>query len=269
MIQARIWATRFPAKVLSDLGGETVLQHLIRRCQQIKGVDKVIVATPDLALVPLIQRYGAKAFLGSEKNVLKRYVDCALAWNLDSVVRLTGDCPFVDPRVVSELVTLWRNGNYDYVSNVLERSYPYGLDSEIVSRKALQGILDCTQEMKYREHVTLYIREHLHGYKTANLAHDKDYTAHDWRLDRPEDLPALRHLYSKCGGNVLYSFVDMLRLWMYAKHLRVPTWTWGTASGDSTPYGVHEEPADKSAHKPGLPWYERGSGEPPPGKKPA
>jgi spore coat polysaccharide biosynthesis protein SpsF len=269
VIQARIWAQRFPGKVLADLGGETVLRHIIRRCLTIPGAPKVYVATPDLALVPIIVSYGAIPYLGEEDNVLKRLVNCAQANRLDVVVRLTADCPFVDPRVIGSLVDLWRSDKYDYVSNVLKRTYPYGLDCEIVSTKVLENVLRQTTEKKYLEHVTLYIREHLGDYKTGNLADNVDYTRFDWRLDRKEDLPYLRKVYSKCGGNVLYPFIDMVRLHRKmngygSERLRVSTEFGGGAGGDSTSHVSDAVPADHPATQPGSPWYERGSGEPPP-----
>lgn len=263
VIQARIWAKRFPAKVLADLGGETVLQHVIKRALQVEGADKVIVATPDMALLPTIRQYGAEAFLGAEHNVLKRYVDCAKAYGLDTVVRITADCPFIDHKVINSLISLYLSGDYDYVSNVLERSYPYGLDAEVVSLKALECIQNHTQEQKYTEHVTLYIREHIHDFKVANLKADDDYTAFDWRLDNPEDLPYLRALYAKCDANVLRSFDFVAkmtrRVRLDAQRLRIPSRPGGEPHGDSTPnVGNAATGADKTSHNSEPAWYERG-----------
>jgi spore coat polysaccharide biosynthesis protein SpsF (cytidylyltransferase family) len=259
VIQARIWAKRFPGKVLADLGGETVLQHLIRRCKQIRGVDGVYVATPDIALLPLIERYGAVPYLGSEDNVLGRYVNCAKANGLEAVVRLTGDCPFVDPDVVSELVELFRTTEVDYASNVLKRSYPYGLDCEACYTKTLESIIAKPLiNMKYREHVTLYIREHLDEFKTRNLKHSGDWTAHDWRLDTPEDLPKLRALYSKCRASTLYPFYNVATLYSHGERLSVSIGAGSGSDRDSAAHGVNADATDATSHIQGLAWYERG-----------
>ena len=260
VIQARIWARRLPGKILMDLGGETVLEHIIRRCRQVAAVDQIIVATPDLALVPIIRSYGAIPFLGDNENVLRRYIQACEAFNLDACVRLTADCPFVDPGTISRLVALWNSGDYDYVSNVLERSYPMGLDCEVVSLQALRGIAKRTSEKKYLEHVTLFIREHPDQYRTANLKADADYTAFEWRLDRPEDLPYLKALY-KCVGNVLYPFVDMLRLSTkdgYAERLRVPAGAGSEPGGNPPAHDGNATAADCTPDQPGPAWYERG-----------
>lgn len=263
IIQARIWAKRFPGKVLADLGGETVLQHVIRRANAIKGNLPVVVATPDLALIPIIRTYGAIPYLGDEENVLRRFVECAESFGIDAVLRLTGDCPFIDPWVMSELVDLWMSGKYDYVSNVLDRSYPYGLDCEIVRSSVLRNILANTQEKKYIEHVTLYIREHLEQFRTANLKNDFDATDFDWRLDKPEDLPYLRAIF-KGGGGVLLPFqrvlLFILRTWHGAEHIRVPLGAGGSPGGDTASHGSNADAAGSASHQPGIAWYERGSG---------
>lgn len=271
MIQARIWAKRFPGKVLADLGGETVLQHLIRRCKQIRGVSDIYVATPDLALVPLIQRYGATAFLGAEENVLSRYVNCAKTNVLDGIVRLTADCPFIDPGVVSDLVTLWKSTAVDYASNVIERSYPYGLDAEVVSVNALQRIQKNTNEKRYREHVTLYIREHLDQFTTINLRYPEDWTYYDWRLDTPEDLPVLKALY-KCSANALRPFPEMLksyRILRYGEHLRVSPRTGRGPERNTATHVVSSNSANDPANQSGCAWYERGHSSSTPGPESA
>ena len=220
VIQARIWARRLPGKVLIDLGGETVLEHIIRRCKQVPEIDALIVATPDLALLPIIRSYGAMPFLGDEENVLRRYIQACEAFKLDACVRLTADCPFVDPGVVNKLITHWKTGRYDYVTNISPRSYPLGLDCEIVSLKALREIAKRTPEKKYFEHVTLFIREHPQDFRTGNMPADADYTAYEWRLDEPEDIIYLKTVY-KCATSSLYPFEKVIQLLRAGKNRRI------------------------------------------------
>lgn len=261
VIQARIWAKRFPGKVLADLGGETVLQHVIKRCK--RAHDKVIVATPDLALVPLIHKYGADAYLGSETNVLGRYIGAAQAFGLSEVVRVTADCPFVDPFVIRELIDSFHSGDYDYASNVLNRTYPYGLDCEAVKVKTLKSVsarlTNETRDNKYREHVTLFIREHLGDFSVASLEHDGDFTGYDWRLDSPGDLPYLKAVY-KSAGSVLMNFLDIVSISRQygAEHLRVPSESRSPAVGNPKPDGNAPERAKDPVDNQGRSWYERG-----------
>ena len=255
------------------------------------------MATPDIALLPLIQKYGAIPYLGSEENVLGRYVNCAKANGLESVVRLTGDCPFVDPNVVSDIVEMFEGIDADYVSNVLTRSYPYGLDVEVITVEALKRTQKLTNELtvlagsdrigsapglrreyascgttatpqtlllfatkkKYREHVTLYVREHLELFNTLNVTCNEDWTAYDWRLDKPEDLPDLRFLYSYCRGSSLCPFRNMATMYSYGQqYLRVPAGIGSGTGRDSAAHGVNADPADATSHSKGLNWYERG-----------
>lgn len=267
VIQARIWARRFPGKVLADLGGETVLQHVIKRCK--RAHDTVVVATPDLALVPLIHKYGADAYLGSETNVLGRYIGAAQAFGLDEIVRVTADCPFIDPFVIKSTIDLFHDSGADYASNVLKRSYPYGLDCEACYTKTLQGIASRlpneVQYNKYREHVTLFIREHLGEFKTANLEHPMDYTQYDWRLDSHEDLPYLKAIY-KSAGSVLMNFLDIVSISRQygAEHLRVPSESRSATVGNTKPDGDVAKRAEDPTDNQGRSWYERGYRGPPP-----
>lgn len=255
VIQARVWAERFPGKVFVDLGGETVLQHVVRRCKQV-GVP-VIVATPDASILSLADEYGAMTYLGDENDVLKRYVGCAKAYKLDSVVRVTADCPFIDPWVIQH--GLARSEDYDYVTNVITRTHPYGLDYEVVRLPVLEQIALTQTERKYREHVTLYIREHLSNYKTLNVENPwGDASGYDWRLDRKEDVPYLRALY-KCGGNVMKPFDELLQLHTYAEHLRAFAFNGDSPGRPPAVDGGHEaESADISHPSARTGWYERG-----------
>lgn len=215
-----------------------------------------MVATPDVSLLPLARAYGAEVFLGSEHDVLGRYTGCAKAFGFDSVVRVTADCPYLEPSLIRDSVQY--ADDFDYVSNVIERTYPYGLDFEIVKTEVLKRLDMTMPEGPYREHVTLYIREHLSEFKTKSIVGSESYTQYDWRLDRRDDLPYLRALY-KCGTNVLYPFSDMIKFHSYAEHLRA-----FAVDGDSSRRppaangGDSPKPADSAHSGTGVAWYERG-----------
>ena len=261
IIQARIWAERFPGKVLADLGGETVLQHVVRRCKMVGG--PVIVATPDAALLPLAREYGAEVFMGDEQDVLKRYIDCAKSFGITHVIRVTADCPFLDPWLIWQWQDELEGKTFHYASNVIHRTYPYGLDMEFIPLEILELIHPMATK-KQREHVTLYIRENLSQFDSMSLCNPYGkYTHMDWRLDYKEDLTYLRALYIS-GGNTIMPWEDMVKLHSYAEHLRAFAVDGHSPGRTPETDGGH---AAKSADTPddgaGPAWHERRYSEPP------
>ena len=202
IIQARMGSTRLPGKVMKDLFGKTVLAHDIERVKQANTVDEIIIATTvsvnDDKIAEEALKYGTKLFRGSEKDVLSRYYFAATENNADIVVRITSDCPLIDPKVIDDMVAFFKESNYDIVTNagndLTQRTYPRGLDTEIFfTYAALQEAHNKAKEMYQREHVTPYIYEnakHIFYYKN-----DVDYSSHRWTLDTEEDWQLIQKLY--------------------------------------------------------------------------
>ena len=202
IIQARMGSTRLPGKILKDLMGKTVLQHVIERVQQVKSIDEIIIATTSLdqddVVVDEAVKRGVNYFRGSENDVLARYYGAAKDNNADIVVRITSDCPLIDPFVTGTIVNFFKDNEiYDIVTNagsdLSKRTYPRGLDSEIFSFNALEQAYKQADKQYQREHVTPYIYEkNSMKYFYKNTV---DYSKHRWTLDTDEDFELIKEIY--------------------------------------------------------------------------
>ena len=162
VVQARMTSTRLPGKMMLSLGGEPVIRHVLRRCCEIPGIDRVILAVPTDKNTPLMREalaLGVTVARGSEHDVLGRYRKAALG--ADIVMRVTGDCPLIDPEVCGRVLALMEDG-VDYVSNVMPRGFPKGLDCEVFTSEALERAHKEATDPKDREHVTLWMQRNLH-----------------------------------------------------------------------------------------------------------
>lgn len=201
IIQARMGSTRLPEKVMKNLQGKTVLEHVIERVTQSKLIDEIIIATTtherDAVIESEALRCGVKAFRGSEDDVLSRYYYAAKENSIDVVVRITSDCPLIDPTVLDEIIDFYLKNNYDIVSNassdLSNRTYPRGLDTEIFSFEVLENAFNNAEEKYQREHVTPFIYEK--ATKVFYYKNDVDYSKHRWTLDTDEDFKLITEIY--------------------------------------------------------------------------
>ena len=199
-------SSRLPGKVLAALEGETVLGRTVERARAIGGVDEVVVATTrasaDDAVVQEAERLNVGCTRGSEDDVLSRYVEAARLHGADVVVRITSDCPLLDPaasaRVVAALHDQLRAGApADYASNTIERRYPRGLDTEAFTSTALYRVDRLAQAPREREHVTLYMYEHPTEFTLISVPGDADHAAQRWTVDTETDLEMVRQVYAR------------------------------------------------------------------------
>jgi spore coat polysaccharide biosynthesis protein SpsF (cytidylyltransferase family) len=200
VIQARMGSSRLPGKVMMDLNGAPVLAHVLARAGAVPGVDRVCCAIPDPpendALAALAARLGATVTRGSETDVLDRYLQAARACEARTVMRITSDCPVIDPEVSGRVLAAFHATGSDYASNIDPRSWPKGLDTEVFSREALERAAAETADPYDREHVTPYLRR-AEGMTRTNLVRDGEpRDAWRWTLDYPQDLEFLRGLLS-------------------------------------------------------------------------
>jgi spore coat polysaccharide biosynthesis protein SpsF len=216
IIQARMGSTRLPHKVLMDLGGETVLARVVRRLSRSRMVSEFVVATTDSpgddAIVRECQRLGVSCFRGSEHDVLDRYHQAARAAVAESVVRITSDCPLIDAELVDDTVRIFVEQQADYASNVFPRTYPRGLDAEVVTMAALDRAWCQASEPHQREHVTPYFYEHPETFKLASTRSESDYSAYRWTLDTAEDLELLRNIYARFGNQDNFGWREVIML---------------------------------------------------------
>lgn len=201
IIQARMGSTRLPEKVMKNIEGKTVLEHVIERVRQSKLIDDIIIATTlhdqDSVIESEALRCGVKAFRGSEDDVLSRYYYAAEENYVDIIVRITSDCPLIDPIVLDEIIGYYLENDFDIVSNggsdISNRTYPRGLDTEVFSFIALKNAFNNASEKYQREHVTPYIYEkadHVFYYKNC-----KDCSKYRLTLDTDEDYRLISEVY--------------------------------------------------------------------------
>ena len=217
IVQARMTSTRLPGKVLADLCGRPALAALIARTRQSRLLDAIVVATTvnatDDPLAGLCAELGVPVYRGDEADVLGRYREAAAFAEADTVVRITGDCPMIDPGVIDQAIAMYAHGDWDYVSNCNIRTYPDGLDVEVFSRAALEEADREANHAFLREHVTPYIRgtrpEYGSGaFKVGQLVFDADFGHIRWTLDTADDLQRIRRLVSALGEN--YTWLQAL-----------------------------------------------------------
>lgn len=194
IVQARMGSTRFPGKVLRPIAGKPMLAWVIERLQLSRQVDQIIVATSmlesDRPIFQWCQEHLVSCYRGSERDVLARYHQCAETCAADCIVRITSDCPLIDPTVIDELVSLFvqSEGRYDYVSNTLPpRTFPRGLDVEVFSRNALEVASREANTPEAREHVTPYFYRHPEFFNLQGAYNTRDYSSHRWTVDTRED----------------------------------------------------------------------------------
>lgn len=196
IIQARMGSTRLRGKVLEYMGGAPVLAHVIRRCEAIPGIDDVVCATvPGLDgddIAELAVSLGAAVFRGPETDVLARYHGAAHVSGADVVLRITSDCPLIDPQLCAAVLRLRIDENADYAANNMPPSWPHGLDCEAFTIEALDQAMARATEPYDREHVTPWIRRN-EAFRRVNLEGPGGALAiQRWTLDYPEDLVFLR-----------------------------------------------------------------------------
>jgi spore coat polysaccharide biosynthesis protein SpsF len=216
IIQARMGSTRLPSKVLKDLGGDTVLARVVSRVHRCRFVDEVVVATSkdpaDDIILKECQRLGTRVFRGSEQDVLDRYYGAAREAQAEVVVRITSDCPLIDPGVSDKTIQAFLDAWPDYASNVLERTYPRGLDTEVMTFAAIESAWRDAREPYQREHVTPFLYQHPERFRLLSVKGDHDYSQYRWTLDAPEDLEFLRAVYARSVDRQDLSWQDVLSM---------------------------------------------------------
>jgi spore coat polysaccharide biosynthesis protein SpsF len=201
ILQARMSSTRMPGKVMAPVLGEPMIWRQIERLRRTRTLSKIVVATStatsDDALAGFLLGRGCTVYRGELHDVLARYAACAAAWNPDHVVRLTADCPLADHRVIDQAVGLALSTGATYTSNGERRTYPKGLDVEVVAADALRAAAREATDPYDREHVTPFIRKRPERFRQAQLVQEPDLSALRWTVDRPEDFAFVRAVYQK------------------------------------------------------------------------
>jgi spore coat polysaccharide biosynthesis protein SpsF (cytidylyltransferase family) len=220
IIQARMGASRLPGKMLMDVAGKPAIAHVVNRVRQAKRASGIILATTtapgDDVLAEWAKKNEVACFRGSEQDVLDRYYHAAKEQSADAVVRITGDCPLIDPAMIDAVVHAYEAGDCDYASNIHPPTYPDGLDTEVFSYYSLEKAWKEATLNSEREHVTPYIWKHQELFRMKNYElriKDEivDLSAERWTLDTPEDLEFLRRVAGEIPAGD-FSFETTLRI---------------------------------------------------------
>lgn len=215
IVQARMGSTRLPNKVMKPIVGIPMIELLLSRLARAREVQEIIVATStdpaNQLLSDHVEALGFRCVRGSENDVLDRYLQAARLANADVVVRITGDCPLVDPALVDLAVKQFKLAGVDYFSNINPPTFPDGLDIEVFSLKSLEMAGRETQKTYDREHVTPYLREGAQ-FKRAGMQHTEDHSGLRWTVDDPADYEVISAVFGHFSPDVHFSWQDVLHL---------------------------------------------------------
>ncbi|MCV0393556.1 MAG: glycosyltransferase family protein [Nitrosopumilus sp.] len=201
IIQARMGSTRLPGKVMQNVTEKKPLIHFL--LDQLKGssqIEKIVVATTTLPedniIFDYIENLGVDCFRGNPFDVLNRYYECAKKFSFSNIVRITSDNPLIDPKIVDSVITKFKTGSFDYVANCIERTFPYGTETEVFSFRALESASKNAHSDNDKEHVTPYFRNN-QKFRTFDLKYFKDISKLRWTVDTKSDLEFVKKIISK------------------------------------------------------------------------
>ena len=213
-------SSRLPGKVLLDIAGQPMLVRVVERARRAQSIDGVLIATTsdpsDDALEAACRERGYPVYRGSQFDVLDRFYQAARQAQADVVVRLTADCPVIDPAVIDQTVAAFRAAGADFGANRLpppwKRTFPIGLDTEVCSFAGLERAWKEATLPFEREHVMPYFYDQEGRFKITVIDHQPDCGAQRWTVDTPEDLELLRAIFARLGGRDDFSWLDVLAL---------------------------------------------------------
>ena len=215
IVQARMGSTRFPNKVMRLICGTPMIGLLLERLATAKRIDQIVLATSEdrrnEPLAQYVRDLGYVVFQGSEEDVLDRYYQAAKEAKADTVVRITGDCPLIDPLLVDAVIARFLDSGADYASNVSPPTYPDGLDTEVFSYRVLDTAWNQAEAPQQREHVTPFIHES-GTFNQVNVSHAKDYSSERWTVDEPEDFEVVQRVFEHFHPRRDFGWLDVLAL---------------------------------------------------------
>ena len=215
IVQARTGSTRLPSKVMRPVCGTPLIGLLLSRLQRARRLDGILVATTDVpsddGLAAYVRSAGVEVFRGSENDVLDRYCQATRMTGADAIVRITADCPLIDPEVVDLVVNRFESAQADYASNTAPPTFPDGLDVEVFSASTLEAAWRDADRNEQREHVTLFMRES-GRFATVNVASAEDWSGERWTVDRPEDLEVVCRVFEHFHPRRDFGWLEVLAL---------------------------------------------------------
>jgi|TARA_B110000438_G_scaffold182830_1_gene174700 spore coat polysaccharide biosynthesis protein SpsF (cytidylyltransferase family) len=216
IIQARTQSTRLPNKVLALINHKPLIWYIIERLKSCERVEQIILATSnreeDKKLIEIANDCKILSFVGDENDVLSRFYQATLKFNADPIVRVTGDCPLVDPDLLDKMLGFYLENNYDFVSNTIIPTYPDGLDIEIFSFKSLRKTFNEAKLKSEKEHVTPYIWKNPGIFQLYNYRNKEELSNYRWTVDEQLDLELIRQIYSNFKPKIIFSFQDVIEM---------------------------------------------------------
>lgn len=221
IIQARTGSTRLPGKIFKELCGRPILWHVVNRLSHSKLLNKIVVATTTLPEDDLVEKFCVENNIlfsrGSSEDVLSRYYEAAKKFDSDIIIRITSDCPVIDPQILDKMTEVFaainRTERLDYMSNFIQRTFPRGLDAEIFTFNVLRKTFNEAKLQYEREHVTPYIYQHPQIFTLKNFSCEKDYSFHRWTIDTLEDFKLIEIIYNELFyKKEIFLFEDILKL---------------------------------------------------------
>ncbi len=220
IIQARMTSSRLPGKVLKEIAGVPMIAHVINRVSKARFVDQVIIATTDDPADDLIEKFcnesGYTCFRGHPFDVLDRYYQAALSYQANIIVRITADCPLINADLIDHLIMSFIETNVDFAANRLpppwKRTFPIGLDIEIVGLKALEKAWKEASLPYEREHVLPYLYDQPNRFKILLMQHEPDYGNKRWTVDTPEDLELLNQIFNQFSPRIDFSWLEVIKV---------------------------------------------------------
>ena len=215
IVQARTNSLRLPNKVMKKIMKKTIIEILLYRLSYSQLIDKIVIATTrnkeDTKLVKLVKDLGYEVYRGSEKNVLKRFFDVSKIYKAKSIIRITADCPLIEPKIVDKTIKLFEKKKVDYCSNISPRTFPKGLDVEVFSQKALEFSLKKARTNDDFEHVTTIMRKSKKIKKT-NLFSKKELSKIRITLDEKIDFQVIKSVVNYFKNNLNFSYEELTKL---------------------------------------------------------
>ena len=212
IVQARINSSRFPGKILHKINGKSVIEIIVKRLKKCQNIKSIIVAIPknieNKSLEIHLKNKKINYFKGEEQNVLKRFLDVSKKYRIKHILRVTGDCPLIDPSIVNRIIKKYFSSGSSYASNTLKPTYPDGLDAEVFSYKTLSKLNEITKKMEDKEHVTTLIKKL--KTKLVNVESTNNHSKENLTLDESRDLKKIKKIFDYFRPNITFSYEDTL-----------------------------------------------------------
>jgi len=235
IIQARMGSTRLPGKIMMSVRNKPLLHYVINQVLQSKKIDKLIIATTNLPqddeIVKFVDLYGIEVFRGSEEDVLDRYFHYAKKFKLDTIIRITSDCPLIDPEIIDKCVEKFEKKNLDYLSNVNKKidddwiydpcGFPSGFAVEVFTFNALENAWKNAKKLSDREHVTQYILDNPKKFKIDGLENQENFSDLRLTLDHQEDFNLIKLVIENFPAGEIYNLEKIISFFEDNPHLKL------------------------------------------------